>query len=236
MCMLEDMNLAVKSDRDTLAEWISQHPSQEEMQEVFLNMDRALKYIHEHGYCVKVFYPSAIYVLDNEPNHIWFSELIKMPSEEYEKKEIIREDIFASSFIQVGLYSKTLKHLSPDFLKNNFDEFTIYLPSDDASYYRGVIQRGASIYYSEFAEEKGKRQLKELESQLDEGGNDKGKTMSLTSNHNIGVRPVSNDSINDQIYRQFNKMNDSAFISSVLSIVLLLTTLFLFIILGLIFL
>ena len=230
-------NLAVKSDEeDTLAEWIVQHPTQEEMQEVFLNMDRALKYLHEHNYCVKVFYPSVISVLDNKPDHIWFKELMEMPNEEYEKKEIIREDIFSSAFIQIGIYSKTLKHLTPDFLRNNFDEFTIYLPSDDVSYYRGIIQRGASIYYSEYAEEKSKRQLKELESQIDEGGNDKGKSMQLSSNHNIGISPISNDSINDKIYRQLNKMDDSAFISSVLSITLLLATIFLFIIIGLIFL
>lgn len=230
-------NLAVKSEEeDTLAEWIVQHPTQEEMQEVFLNMDRALKYLHEHNYCVKVFYPSTISVLNNKSDHIWFKELMEMPNEEYEKKEIIREDIFSSAFIQIGIYSKTLKHLTPDFLRNNFDEFTIYLPSDDVSYYRGIIQRGASIYYSEYAEEKSKRQLKELEAQIDEGGSDKGKAMQLSSNHNIGISPISNDSINDKIYRQLNKMDDSAFISSVLSITLLLATIFLFIIIGLIFL
>ena len=49
----------------SLAEWLSNHPSEEEIRTVFLYMDRALKYIHDHGYCIEVFYPTEIQILGN---------------------------------------------------------------------------------------------------------------------------------------------------------------------------
>ena len=60
----------------SLAEWLSNHPSEEEIRTVFLNMDRALKYIHDHGYCIEVFYPTEIQILGNEIYHIQFKKLL----------------------------------------------------------------------------------------------------------------------------------------------------------------
>ena len=54
----------------TLLEWVNSHRSEEEMRSVFLNMDRALKYIHDHGYCIDEFYPTEINVLNNDDNYI----------------------------------------------------------------------------------------------------------------------------------------------------------------------
>ena len=76
---------------------------------------------------------------------------------------MIKEDIFNSSLIQVGIYSKSLKYLNPEFLKENFDDFPQFIPQGDVPYYRGVIQRGASVYFCEFALEKRKRDLEDLE-------------------------------------------------------------------------
>ena len=50
----------------TLSEWVNSHHSEDELRSIFLNMDRTLKYIHDHGYCIEVFYPTEINVLNNE--------------------------------------------------------------------------------------------------------------------------------------------------------------------------
>lgn len=199
----------------SLNEWISSHHSEEELRTVFLNMDRALKYIHEHGYCIEVFYPSEIQIINNAPDHIQFKKLIQLSSDFSIRRDMIREDIFNSSLIQIGYYSNSLKYLTPDFLKENFDAFTQFVPSGDVPYYRGVVQRDASVYFCEYAQEKNNRDLEELEAQLEsEGGNNKdGKTRILSTNRNIGVQPITNDKINDSIYRQINGLNDSAFIN-----------------------
>ena len=80
-------------DPVTLAEWVSTHPSEEELRSIFLNMDRALKYIHEHGYCIEVFYPTEIQVLNNEDDYIQFNKLMKLPTDTDTRERMIQEII-----------------------------------------------------------------------------------------------------------------------------------------------
>ena len=111
--------------KETLLEWISEHHNEEDMREVFLNMDIALKYIHDHDYCVQTFHPSRIMVLNNMPNHIQFSNIMPIDTNSITRREMIKEDIFKSSLIQIALYTNTLKYLSPsfaNFLKEKFLE------------------------------------------------------------------------------------------------------------------
>lgn len=154
----------------TLSEWVNTHHSEDEMRSIFLNMDRALKYIHEHGYCIDVFYPTEINVLNNDDNYVQFKKLVELSKEYDIAREMIKEDIFRSSLIQIGMYSNSLNHINPDFVRENFDSFAQFIPQDDVPYYRGVIQRNASVYLCEYALEKRKRDYEDLEKQLGEGG------------------------------------------------------------------
>ena len=196
----------------SLAEWLSNHPSEEEIRTVFLNMDRALKYIHDHGYCIEVFYPTEIQILGNEIDHIQFKKLLELSKDIDRRRQMIKEDIFNSSLVQIGIYSNSLKYLKPEFVKENFDSFQQFIPSGDVPYYRGVIQRGAAVYFCEFAIEKSNRDLQDLERQLGEGGGD-GKELIKSSGKNIGIEAITNDKINDSIYSQINGLKDSAFIN-----------------------
>ena len=192
----------------TLEQWVKDHYSEEELRSIFLNMDRALKYIHDHGYCIEVFYPTEIKVLNNEDDHIQFNKLVELSKDPSISREMIKEDIFNSSLIQVGIYSKSLKYLNPEFLKEHFDDFSQFIPQGDIPYYRGVIQRGASVYFCEFALEKRKRDLEDLEKELGEEGS---KELVKTPEPDI-----TNNKINDQIYRQINGMRDAAFVNLLL--------------------
>lgn len=197
----------------TLADWIAKHPSEEELRTVFLNMDRALKYIHEHGYCIEIFYPTEIEILNNELDHIQFKKLLELSRDPIRKSQMKKEDILNSSLIQIGIYSNSLKYLNPSFVKENFDSFAEFIPSGDVPYYRGVVQRGASVYFCEFAMEKRNRDLTALEEQLNEGGASNGRQLIKNSGHNIGVESINNDKINDSIYSQINGLKDAAFIN-----------------------
>ncbi len=210
-----------------LDEWISMHSEEDELRSLFLNLDLALKYIHEHGYCVEVFYPSVIEVLDNKPDHIRFRKLMELSKDSYRRREMIKEDIFNSTFIQIGIYSNSLKYLKPDFLKENFDSFIQFLPSEDVPYYRGVVQRGASVYFSEYANEKRNRDLTTLENQLGDNGGSSHQ-MIKSNGRFAGVEPITNDRINDSIYRQINGLNDSAFVHALIIPTVVFITLFLF--------
>ena len=177
-------------------------------------MDIALKYIHDHGYCIEQFYPSRIEILNEQPDHVQFDNIIELSSNISEKSEMIKEDIFNSTLIQVGLYTNTLNHLTPSFLKENFDEIARFLPEGDVPYYRGVVQRGASVYFSEFALEKMNRDLVQLEQQISESDGKKPKEVDYSENKKVDN--LSNDKINDAIYKQISGYREAAFISGVL--------------------
>lgn len=199
--------------------WLMEHPSEDEMRTVFLNMDMALKYIHDHGYCIEVFYPSEIEILNNELDHIQFKKLIELSNDPSIRKNMIKEDIFNSALMQIGMYFysdglglsiyEILNNLKPDILRENFDSYSQVVPSGDIPYYRGVVTRGASVYFTEFALEKRNRELQELERELGEES-DKSKTLSIEK------RTAYNDKINDNIYRQINGLKDAAFVNTLI--------------------
>ncbi len=197
----------------SLDSWVNPYRDDEEMREIFLNMDRAMKYLHERGYCVKSFNPRRIKILNNATNQIRF-ETLEMTKDPIEQRQIIKEDIFNSSFIQVGIYSKCLPYLKREFLKDNFDQFAQFIPEGDVPYYRGVIGRGASVYFCEYAMEKVNRDLAAMESAI-AGQSGVQKQMSLQNKKydDTGI----NDKINDSIYKEISKgRKEAAFVSFLL--------------------
>ncbi len=205
----------------TLDEWISNHHTEEEIRSVFLNMDRALKYIHEKGYCIEVFYPTEISVLNNDDDYIYFNKIMKLPEDEATRKMYIVEDIFNSTFIQVGIYSNSLKYLTPSFLRENFDDFSQFLPAKDVPYYRGIVQRNADVYFGEYALEIRNRDLQDLDRQLGE----EGKVSPNTYKKEIDL---TNQSINDVIYKQISGNGDGAYIHLFLIPILVLSIMMVF--------
>lgn len=189
--------------------------SEDELREVFLNMDKALKYVHNHDYCVKSFSPLEIQILNNSPKQIRFTTLLEMPNDSVLKEQLKNEDLFRSACLQIGLYTNTLRYLKKDYLKEHFDDFAKSIPSGDVPYYRGIIQRGAGVYFCEFDYEKKKRDLEALSKEIDsfDGGSNKNKEYVKTNGYNVKDDSLTNDSINDNIYKQINGLNDVAFIN-----------------------
>ena len=90
-------------------------------------------------------------------------------------------------------------------MKENFDSFAQFLPDGDVPYYRGVIERGASVYLCEYDLEKRKRDLAALEKEVG------GENVPTDTSHLDKVDV--NEGINSVIYRQINKTNDAAYIN-----------------------
>lgn len=199
------------SESTSLDSWIKSFRDEEEMREIFLNMDRAMKYLHDRGYCVKSFDPRNIYILNNSLDQIKL-DIIPLPDDYAVRKQYIKEDIYNSSFVQIGLYSKCLPYLKKDFLKSNFDRFCEFLPEGDVPYYRGVIDRGASVYFCEYAMEKANRDLATLEKEL--AGEGMGLSISKQKNPMGDVNV--NTRINDGIYKQLSSKREAAFVSLLL--------------------
>ena len=211
--MKDNISLSKNMDSNavSLSAWLESFRDSEEMREIFLNMDRAMKYLHDRGYCIRSFDPRCIHILNNSINHIKF-DIVSLPEDYADKKKYIKDDIYNSSFIQIGLYAKCLPYLKRDFLKSNFDRFSEFLPEGDVPYYRGVIDRGASVYFCEYAAEKANRELIALEKELAEDGEKINFNKNTKAFGGTGV----NDKINDSIYKQLGNRRDAAFVSFLL--------------------
>lgn len=189
----------------SLEDWIKRPRKEEDMREVFLNMDRAMKYVHDYNYCIKSFHPRDIELLNGESNQIRFKYLLEMPADVNEKRQYIKDDVYNSSFLQIGIYTKCLYYLKRDYLKQNFDSFATFVPQGDVPYYRGVVERGASVYFCEYDLEKRKRDLTTLEQEV-------GDVDVPDDSPALTVVDV-NEEINSVIYRQITKRGDAAYIN-----------------------
>jgi len=193
-------------------QWIDMHYDDESKQSLFLNMDRALKYINEHDYMVDDFSPFKIFVLYNDNQYILFSSLSPLPTDLYQRDECIKKNIYDSAMLQVKLYyysdglgfdfDSYLEKFDSSFLLEHLDEFFQFVPSSDVPYYRGVLQRNACVYLCEFTLEKSKRNLISL-------GKDVGETINVDT---FQQKSLTNDFINKYIYYYLNKKKkDAAF-------------------------
>lgn len=206
--LYNDINLYDWSGRD--GEYGVQ--KEEDLRDVFLYMDMALKYVHDSGYYVYSFDPRNIILLDGKPDCILYTVVMKLPNNMMERKKCIQTDIFLSACLQVGIYTNTLKYLNEKFLKDNFDEFAKHIPQGDVPYYRGVVVRNSAVYLCEFDVEKRKRDyesfVKEYESE--NGSFSQGKQMVKSNGNNIIDFPLPSNKNNDYIYKSIDKKNSNA--------------------------
>ena len=84
----------------SFSSWLSKsHPSTDELRNIFINMDLAMKYIHGKGFCIKSFDPKDIKILNNDINEIKYDTVLRMPNDYNDQQELIREDIYSSAFL-----------------------------------------------------------------------------------------------------------------------------------------
>ena len=197
----------------SLGKWLTTCGSAEELRAFFLNLDSAMKYIHDKGYFIESFDPDDIEILNNSISQVRFDLLDAMPDDFQIRRDIVKENIRLSAFLQIGIYANCLQYLRPEFLKSNFDDFAQFLPEGDIPYYRGVIERNASVYFTDFALEKKQRDLVALENEVN--GNEKGKQLVKDNDVNSMFKNYDsmNSRVNDRIYKQLSSMSDGAFIS-----------------------
>lgn len=213
---LNSTKRANTASRITLRDWLAGSFNNDDLEMLFANMDSAMKYIHSKGYCIRSFNPKDIEILNDSLKHIRFNSLMMMPDDFVSKKTIVKEDIGRSTFLQIGIYGRCLNCLDPDFLKSHFNDFAIFLPENLTPYYRGVVERGASVYLGDYLNEKRKRDLEALEREVGESMDGSTSTKHFVKSNGtsmISDKDSMNAKVNDSIYKQLNSMSDAAFIS-----------------------
>lgn len=195
----------------TFSDWFKEKHSEDEVRESFLYIDTAMKFLHDRDMCVKTFDPEEIEILNDSVRQIKFNTLIQMPNDNIIKSKLKKEDIFNSAMLQVGLYSNCLNDMNPDFVKENFDDFIPFLPESDVGYYRGILQNGAAIYFTDFEIERLRRKRVEIEEEVNEAD---GKKVSYDDSKESLNSMFSNDAVNNAIYGKINKkeLRDEAFL------------------------
>lgn len=197
-----------KMDNITLNEWFKEPHSEDDKRKLFLYMDSAMKYVHEMGLCVNMFDPKKIELLNSSLEYVKFDELYDIGELDYNvQQKIINKDIFKSAIFQILLYSKLDLKTTTDFVKEHFDEFTSFLSEKDIPYYRGVVERGASVYFIEYEAERVKREANDIEKELN--GND----AEVQDNKEL-EQMLSNNKVNRLIYGE--NLSKSAFINILL--------------------
>lgn len=190
----------------TLNEWLDGYHTNEQLQNLFVNMDIAMKYIHNQGFYISSLALDKITLLNQSVRQIKFQELIPLPYDVSQKKQIVRDNIFMSAVLQVGLYAKCLQYFTMNTipsLKENFKGFSIFLPQEDVPYYSGIIEKGASVYYSDYVGERKKRDLQNLEKEVSSNdGTGRGKSMVKTNGTNYTTEDFlpHNEEANEIIY------------------------------------
>lgn len=157
-----------------LKEWSNHYHSQEEYQKTFYIMDKTMKNIHENNYYVANFNPEKInlYEAKNDIPIVEYKSLVPFDGQ---KEQEIDQNIYNLAFLEVGIYSDTLPYLTPEFLKTEFAQFKIFLPSEDTLYYQKVLTQKSYTYYSDFKDTQNKIQIDKLDKSLqEEGGRGKG--------------------------------------------------------------
>ena len=206
----------LQQESESLMDWLQEHHRTNEYQDLFVNMDVAMKYIHDHGYYITSFAINQIQLLNDSIRQVKFSRLSELPSNPTERNELVRQNIYLAAILQIGVYSNCLKYFTPEarqYLNQNFDSFSTFLPPEDVPYYKGIIVRGASIYYSSYVGERKKKELINLDNMVNNTntGVDRNKSL-VRSNGTYRADDLvpHNDRENNIIYASLSR-RDAAF-------------------------
>ena len=198
-------------DSITLNEWLQSYRTNNQLQNLFVKMDIAMKYIHDQGYYISSFALDRISLLNHSIRQIQFQELAPLPYDISQQKQVVRDNIFMASVLHIGLYAKCLQHFTMNTIpaiKDNFQQFTIFLPPEDVPYYSGIIEKGASVYYSAYVGERKKRDLQNLEKEVSSGeNNSSGKRLVKTNGSAYTAEDFlpQNEEANELIYASLVK-------------------------------
>lgn len=176
----------------SLNDYLSLNNSDDKYRKLFFSMDFSMKRLHENGYFVKDFSLSSILVYSDGNNMSINYNFVGRGCSD----DLKRQNILYLSCLAIGVYSSCLKYMNPkklDFLVDNFDEFAQFIPNEDVPYYKGIILRGASVYYSDFVRAKKEQELKNLQSVSDGYSSNLNNGIKLTKSTEVGRMNASDD-------------------------------------------
>lgn len=180
---------------DSLKDWLDNHninksDDLKELKNIFFNMDLQMKSLHNSNYFITNFSIDTIFVGDRG---VVFSSVYLMDNDDHE--HYINENIYYLACLELGVYCDFLNYINPnnrEYLKNNFHEFSSFLPEDVSSYYNGVFVNDLRIYLSDFVRAKINKDMI-IDSDSSSNSNTASKGVSITKSTLAGRLMSDND-------------------------------------------
>lgn len=145
----------------TLNEWFSNHNINDKSDitsylDLFYDMDRSMKYLHENGYYVTTFSDySNIFINDRT---VLYKNVEQLYPED--RDYIINNNIYALSSLALCIYNELpyKRPFNKESLRENYSFFSSSIPSDVSNYYNGIFMNDASVYLSDYIDAKRERE------------------------------------------------------------------------------
>jgi len=142
--------------RETLRQFLTYNKDVNIVENVFINLDRQLHYLHQNGYYVSelnsdtiVFEPGK-YSSNQDQGTFMFASIAKSTNSDVD----FANNILDLSKLAIGAYISTengfcdYSRLSTDYIKKYFSEIAMYLPNRD--YFSNVLMDNNFYYYNDY--------------------------------------------------------------------------------------
>ena len=162
----------------TLAQFIQTYDSSREkdvpiIQDMLLSLDKKMKMYHDNNYIITNFdiNRTTIYEKVDEKGNLIFDADFSEYAPIDQSRFTTTDNIFYLSCLAIGIYNNCLSYINPaqpKFLKENFNLFAENMPTDVVPYYRGIIERGFSVYLNEFVESKTQQEIAKMQQEAEQ--------------------------------------------------------------------
>lgn len=157
-----------------LREYLRYTNKEEDLQKLFYNMSKTMKYIHGYDYYISSLDASNILIKNVEKlSPIQYNNLKKVPFDD--NGDLINRDIHNLAILQVASYTDLLDYVRPgdqryeQFLKDSYDEYKSLIPENDERYIDGMINRDSVVYYSDYVDRRTELDLERLQKEVNGG-------------------------------------------------------------------
>lgn len=142
--------------RETLRQYLTYNKDINLIENVFVNLDRQLKYLHQNGYYVSelnsdtIVFESDKYSSNQNQGTFMFTSIAKSNNSNVD----FTNNILDLSKLAIGAYISTengfcdYSRLSTDYIKKYFKEISIYLPNSE--YFSNVLIDNNFDYYNDY--------------------------------------------------------------------------------------
>jgi len=192
----------------TLRQWHNEYHENNEYQQLFYLMDYTMRFVHNSNFYISRFDCDHIIIgQENGANsYVAYQDIEPIPNEEL-SFDAIEQNKVNFTLLQIGLYSDTISYAKDNYLsfvKENFDQFLMFVPEEDANYFKSMILHGGHIYYSDYCDARNQQELNSITKSLEEdGGASRGKSFN---------KSTVSGKVAAQLYQLSDDSNMSAFV------------------------